>query len=193
MRTLICSLVLLGTSFSAQAISTAEFRSADATYLQAVGDASDKNIKQAEAALKQLSAEGAEQSLIQVYMGSLESLKATTVFFPWNKMTHVDLGTEMMEKALDSMDESHDKTMLDGVPVRLRMQLICAHTYSAFPRFLNRFQDAKDLVAEMLESPLLSRTRVEFKNNLYDLAVKIAEEEGDVASQPRELSTLNKG
>lgn len=183
-------LSLLITTLPVQAISNDDFLTAHSIYLTATNSGEEADIEQAEQQLAKLTLTGPEHELIDTYLGSLESLKATTVFFPWNKMKHVDQGVEMMDRALESINTPHQQTLLAGVAISLRMQLICAHTYFAFPRFLNRFQDAKDLVADILESPQLADANTLFKNALYLLAADIAKDEDNIEQQQQYLKLI---
>ncbi len=185
MRTFISAVVMAMSlvTFSAQAMTEAEFQTALTAFMAAANETSDDSIEQAEQQLSQIQSTGPAQALSQVFLGSLEAMKATTVFFPWNKMKHVEQGSEMMEEALDLIDESHKNTLLGDTPISLRMKLTVAYTYYRFPRFLNRYQDAKDLVADILASPLLAQASPDYRASFYRLAANIAGEDKDLEKQ----------
>jgi len=174
-KALILILTIFGAT-TAYAIDENQFNNSHALYLSAV-DGNKKQVRDAKQHFKTLSVSGPNNALIQTYIGSLESLMATHVYMPWNKMKHVELGSELMDEAIEEIDETHDNTTIAGTPLSIRMKTIAAHTYFRFPKFLNRYQDAKDLVAEIEESPLFATSSIESKNSIYQLAADIATEE----------------
>jgi len=166
-----------------------QFTEAHSIYMKAV-DGNESDVKKATDYFNKLSESEPYDIFVQTYRGSLESIMAQHVYMPWNKMKHVDAGSEHMDNALDEISETHDIQTLGGTPLSFRMKLIAAHTYFQFPRFLNRYQDAKDLVADLLESPQLENTSIESKNSLYQLAAAMAEEDGNKQKQSEFLSKI---
>ncbi len=178
----ICTLLLLVSTFgfftSANAIQENQFSEAHSIYMTAV-NGNESDVKKATEYFNKLSESEPYDIFIQTYRGSLESMMAEHVFMPWNKMKHVDAGSELMDDALDEISELHDTITLGETALSVRMKLIVAHTYFRFPRFLNRYQDSKDLVSDLLESANFNNASTETKNSLYQLAAAIAEDDGN--------------
>lgn len=182
------SLLLL--SSASHAMSESEFNSAFQLFINAADKYDEQSIEKADDHLANISTSGVPSDLVLVFRGSLESMRANTVFLPWNKMTHVDAGVEMMEDALDNIDDAHEQTTLGGASIALRIKSVAAHTYFSFPKFLNRYQDAKDLLADILESPRLESASQDFRNSIYRLAADMAEEEGNIQQQQHYLGLI---
>ncbi len=184
-------LLVLTSSFvtSPNAMQESQFSEAHSIYMTAV-DGSESDVKKAANYFEKLSVTEPFDTFIQTYKGSLESLMATHVFMPWNKMKHVDAGSELIDNALDEISEIHNIQTLGGTTLSFRMKLVAAHTYFRFPRFLNRYQDAKDLTTDLLESPQLESASVESINSLYQLAAAMAEEEDNKQKQSEFLSKI---
>ena len=187
------SLLILAIIFAntAYALDENQFLKANEIYMAAV-DGNEKDIVNASNYLNTLSESAPYDSLIQTYLGSLESMMGEHVYMPWNKMKHVEKGSEQMDDALDEMDTQHDTAMLGGTPISIRMKIIAAHTYFRFPGFLNRYQDAKDLVADVFESPIFQTSSIESKNSIYELAAAMAEQDDDKKSQADYLAKIKK-
>jgi len=181
--------LLLSFTSSAYAMEEEVFKEADAIYMIAVnGD--ESSVERAAIHFNKLSVVAPYDLLIQTYKGSIESLMATHVMMPWSKMKHVELGSEWMDDALDDISDIHDVTTLSGTSLSLQMKLIAAHTYFRFPRFLNRYQDSTELVADIFASDDLEHSSNESKNRLYTLAAMIAEDEGDKKKQAEFLAKI---
>lgn len=192
MKTLLLMSALLISSVvtSVHAMDDDLYLKANALYLDAVNNDDEDLVLQARKYIDQLQVNKPYVSLIKSYQGSLESLMAGHVFMPWTKMKHAEVGAEKMDDALDEMTEVHDVTLLNGTALSLLVRLNIAHTYFRFPRFLNRYQDAKDLVAEMLESPQFTSAKLEVKNNVYKLAADMAAQDDDKLRQTEFIAKI---
>ncbi len=170
---LFSSLLIANIITPAQAMDEVQYNEVDARYLAAV-DGNRNSVKKAIRYFDKLTVPAPYDTLVKSYRGSLESIMATHVYMPWNKMKHVELGSEQMDEALDELTEIHDTTKLKGTSLSLLIRLNIAQSYFQFPGFLNRFQDAKDLVSEILETPQFSDASIEVKNSVYELAAAMA-------------------
>lgn len=180
---------ILSFTLSAHAMDEALFTKSHTIYLQGI-DGSEADLEKSIDYFDKLLESSPFDSFVNVYRGSLRSRMAQHVLMPWSKMKHVDAGSELMDDAIENINEIHDTQAIGGTTLSFRMKLISAHTYFRFPRFLNRYQDAKDLVADLLESPQLDDTGTEAKNSLYQLAAAMAEEDGDEQRQADFLAKI---
>jgi len=174
---------------SAYALDENTFTTWQAAYLKGI-DGSESDLENAIRYFDNVSEAEPYDIFVNTYRGSLRSRMAQHVYMPWNKMKHVDAGSEFMDDALDEITEIHERQTLGGTAISFRMKLVVAHTYSRFPRFLNRYQDAKDLVTDLLASPQLATASTDAKNSLYGLAAAIAEDDGDKTKQSDYLSHI---
>ncbi len=190
MKTVLFLLLLfvLSITTSAQAMSDDQYNQANAIYLEAVNSDDEERVQQAIKYFDQLQLNKPFDSLIKSFRGSLESIMATHVYMPWNKMKHVELGSEQMDEALDELTEIHNTTEFNGTALSILIRFNIAQSYFQFPDFLNRFQDAKDLISEILETPQFTDASIEVKNGVYALAAAMAEKEGDKSRQIELLS-----
>jgi len=186
---LFSSLLIANIITPAQAMDEAQYKEADARYLTAV-NGNKNSVQKIIRYFDQLTVPAPYDTLVKSYRGSLESVMATHVYMPWNKMKHVELGSEQMDEALDELTEIHDTTKLKGTSLSLLIRLNIAHSYFQFPDFLNRFQDAKDLISEILETPQFSDANIEVKNNVYELAAAMAGKDEDKQKQTSFLSKI---
>lgn len=192
MKTLLflSSLLVLSITTAAQAMSDDQYNQANAIYLEAVNSDDEERVQQAIKYFDPLQVNKPFDSLIKSYRGSLESIMATHVYMPWNKMKHVELGSEQMDEALDELTEIHNTTEFNGTALSILIRFNIAQSYFQFPDFLNRFQDAKELVSEILETPQFTDADIEVKNGVYALAAAMAEKEGDKLKQTEFLSKI---
>ncbi len=181
--------LLLGFISAANAMDERLFKEADAIYMSAV-DGDEDQVERAIEYFDGLNESAPYDLLVKTYRGSIETLMAAHVFMPWNKMKHAELGAEMMDDALDELAAEHDSTTLGGTALSVRMRLIAAHTFFRFPRFLNRYQDSKELVADILASAQFKKSSTNSKNSLYGLAALMAEADGDKQKQAEFLGKI---
>lgn len=171
------------------AMTEEKFVEAHAIYMTA-SNGNEEVVIDASKYFKKMSEQAPYDILVKTYLGSLESMMAEHVYMPWNKMKYVEIGSEQMDEALDELTNKHDNTTLGGTPLSVRMKTIVAHTYFRFPKFLNRYQDAKDIVAEILESSAFTVSSIDSKNNIYKLAADMAKEDENKEQQARYLAKI---
>ncbi len=182
--------LILPTSFvSVYAMDDRQITEARDRYLAAV-NGSRNQVKKAIKHFEKMQVSAPYNSLIKAYRGSLESVMATRVYMPWSKMKYVDLGSEKMDDVLDDMTEIHDVTSIKGTSLSLYIKSSIAQTYYRYPRYLNRYQDAKDILNEILESPQFLNSNLIFINTIYTFAAQMAENDDDKEKQTDFLSKI---
>ena len=186
---ILLSLLLISNIASVHAMDDTQYNEADARYLAAV-NGNKNSVRKTIRYFKGLTAPAPYDTLVKSYLGSLESIMAKHVYMPWNKMKYVDSGSEKMDEALDEITEIHDTTKLNGTSLSILVRLNIAQSYFQFPEFLNRYQDSKDLVNEILSSPHFKSTNTRIKNSTYELAAAMAEKEGDKQKQASFLTQI---
>ncbi len=179
---LLLSALLLG-SFGVQANLQQQFieaKDAFDTYLQEDDGSFDTVWQQFE----RLDEQYPNHPAVQMYYGSLETIKARDAFLPWKKMKWVEQGLDRMDRALSLIKVEHEQERLGKTMVALDSRLVAANTFLGVPSFLNRLQDAKDVFADLMETPDLEHMPPPLKQAIYAIGLKIAEKE----ENPQELA-----
>ncbi len=117
--------------------------------------------------------------LYLAYLGSSYTLKARDAWMPWTRIGNAEKGLQMIDKALAMLGPDHDEQGLRGSVVSTETRLVAVSTFSEMPRFLNRRQDAKDLLAETLAAPAFDKAPGEVRGRLWLRAAELAEREED--------------
>ena len=143
---------------------------------------------------EQLDLQYPDHPAVQMYYGSLETVKARDAWMPWSKMKWVEQGLDRMDRALSLLEPVHEQQKLGANTIAMDSRLVAANTFLAVPSFLNRLQDAKDVLADMLDSVELEQQPLELRQAIYRIGVKIAEKEGkadELAAWQQKLAQLN--
>jgi tetratricopeptide (TPR) repeat protein len=123
-----------------------------------------------------------QQPLYRAYYGSMYTIKARDAWFPFTKLRNVDAGTDLIGKALAALTPEHDKESIGGVAVSLETRLVAASTFASIPKAFGRYQQAKDVLADLLASPVFGSSPPAFQAAVYVQAAKIALK--DEAAEP---------
>ena len=123
-----------------------------------------------------------QQPLFRAYYGSVYCIKARDARFPFTKLSNVETGTDLIGKALAALTPDHDKELVGGVAVSLETRLVAASTFASIPKAFGRYQQAKDVLADLLASPVFGSSPPAFQAAVYVQAAKIALK--DEAAEP---------
>ncbi len=115
-----------------------------------------------------------QQPLYRAYYGSVYCLKGRDAWFPFSKLNYVERGTDQIGKALAALTPEHDGQVIGGVAVSLETRLVAASTFAGIPKAFGRFQQAKDVLADLLASPVFGSSPPAFQAAVYLQAAKIA-------------------
>lgn len=163
-----------------------EFISAQATFENSLaGDAS-----QTDAAIEQfqaLSKRAPSQPLFLAYLGSAYALRARDAWMPWTQISNVEEGMEKLDKALSMLSPEHDVQTFRGSIVSTELRLVAISTFLQVPDFFNRFQPAKDLLAETLKSPVYEVSAPLVKGRIQIWAAEIAKRDHRSTAQRQHL------
>ncbi len=124
---------------------------------------------------EKLDADYPDHPAVQVYFGSMETLKARNAWMPWNKIKWVEQGLDRIDRALSLLEPEHKQQFLITSPVMLDTQLTAASTFLAVPSFLNRLQDGKDLFADIQQDTDVSTLNPQLQQRIYLIGKNIAE------------------
>ncbi|VAW52288.1 hypothetical protein MNBD_GAMMA06-1252 [hydrothermal vent metagenome] len=120
-----------------------------------------------------------EQPLFLVYLGSAYTLKARDSWMPWTRLSNVDTGLEKIDKAIQMLTPEHGEQKIRGSIISIETRLVAISTFLQVPGFLNRFQDAKDLMHETVNSPAYPLSPPIVKGRLQLWAAEIAIQDDD--------------
>jgi hypothetical protein len=167
---------LLASGDWALAVPEAQFQPAFATFMRASGgDASA--IEPAVDAFGALLKTEPTNPVLLAYSGAATSMKATTTWLPWKKMSYAEDGLAQLDKALAMISPAHSAVVQNGTPGNLEVKLVAANTFLAVPGFMNRHERGVKLVKDLLASPALVGTPLAFQTAVHKAAAR-AELEG---------------
>jgi hypothetical protein len=158
---------------SAMAATSAQFDTAFALFQQArTNDESaiDKSALAFEALLK---AEPINPVLMS-YAGAATAMRANTTWLPWKKMTYAEDGMALLDKALAMLTAAHNAPLQHHVPAVLEVRFVAANTFLAVPGFMNRGARGAKLLDDILASPLLAASPLEFRGDVWMVAADLA-------------------
>lgn len=185
--------ILAAVSFTVHANLDEQFNEAQGEFL-AIVEENSGSFEKAWTKFIQLDKQYPDHPAIQAYFGSLETLKARDSWMPWTKLKWVEQGLDRIDHALSLLDESHESEKLGTTTVALHSRIAAANTFLAIPSFLNRLQDAKDLFADLLDTPNLEHLPHELHKVIFTIGLDIAEKEGSQENQEKwqqKLDQLN--
>lgn len=166
--------VLLATS--AQALPEAQFQPAFEQFLQAAkgGDtAIEKSVDSFSTLLK--SEPG--NPVLMAYAGASTAMLATTTWLPWKKMSYAEDGMALLDKALALLTAAHDAPLQHSTPAVLEVRFVAANTFLAVPGFMNRGARGAKLLNEVLTSPLLASSPLQFRADVWLAGAALAAKE----------------
>lgn len=161
-------------SSTAQAVPEAQFQGAFAQFLQAqTGDSA--TVEQAAEAFAALLRTEPGNPVVMAYAGAATSMRANTTLLPWKKMSYAEDGMAQIDKALALLTPAHDAVVQRNVPGVLEARFVAANTFLAVPGFMNRGVRGAKLLGEVLASPLLAQSPLEFQATVWLRAAKLAQ------------------
>ncbi len=160
---------------AAHAVPQAQFEPAFQQFLQA-SRGNDSAIEKSADAFSALLRSEPTNPVLLAYAGASTSMKATTTWLPWKKMSHAEDGMAMLDKALALLTPAHNAVQQHGTPAVLEVRFVAANTFLAVPGFMNRGARGAKLLNEVLTSPLLAGSPSSFRGGVWlagaELAVK---------------------
>lgn len=171
-RLAIAAAVVLSTT--AQAVPEAQFQSAFAQFSQAqTGDSAA--VDQAAEAFAALLRTEPGNPVVMAYAGATTAMRANTTLLPWKKMSYAEDGMAQIDKALALLTPAHNAVVQNSTPGVLEARFVAANTFLAVPGFMNRGGRGAKLLGEVLASPLLAQSPLEFQATVWLRAAKLAQ------------------
>ncbi len=159
-----------------QAVPEAQFQSAFTQFIQATTGDDSAIDRSADAFAALLKAEPGNPVLM-AYVGAATSMKAGASWLPWKKMGYAEDGLALLDKALALLTPAHEAPGLRQVPATLEVRYVAANTFLAVPGFMNRGARGAKLLAQVLASPLLAATPLEFRGDVWMAGARLASRE----------------
>ncbi len=163
-------------SVSAYALPEAQFQPAFEQFLQAAKGGDSAVEKSADSFSALLKSEPGNPVLM-AYAGASTAMLATTTFLPWKKMSYAEDGMALLDKALALLTAAHDAPLQHGTPAVLEVRFVAANTFLAVPGFMNRGARGAKLLNEVLSSPLLASSPLEFRGKVWLAGAALAAKE----------------
>jgi hypothetical protein len=111
------------------------------------------------------------------YAGAATSMKATTTWLPWKKMSYAEDGLAMLDKALALLTAAHNAPLQHDTPAVLEVRFVAANTFLAVPGFMNRGARGARLLNDVLTSPLLLASPLQFRADVWLAGARLAASE----------------
>jgi TPR repeat protein len=124
----------------------------------------------------------------RAFTGALTSMQARSTLLPWRKMSHVDDGLALLDKALAQLTPAHEVQRFNGVPASLQVRFVAASTFCSLPAMFNRGDRGAKLLDDVLKSPLFDSTPAGFKAAVWLRAGDNAVQAGNKDSARQWLS-----
>lgn len=158
------------------AISEAQFQPAFLVFTHA--NSGDKDaIDKADTVFAQLLHEEPGNPVLMAYAGSSRTMKSTTTVLPWKKLAYANTGLALLDKALQALTSTHDLVIQHDTPGSLEVRFIAASTFLGVPSFMNRRTQGRQLLTEVLASPLWDKSPLDFRSRVWMRAAALAVQE----------------
>lgn len=161
---------------SAQALPQAQFQPAFEQFLQAA-KGGDSAIEKSADTFNALLKSEPGNPVLMAYAGASTAMKANTTWLPWKKMAYAEDGMALLDKALALLTPAHDAPLQHDTPAVLEVRFVAANTFLAVPGFMNRGARGAKLLMEVLSSPLLASSPLEFRANVWLAGATLAAKE----------------
>jgi hypothetical protein len=158
---------------SAWAVPQAQFQPAFEQFMQATQGHDSAIEKSADTFAALLKTEPANPVLM-AYSGAATAMKASTTWLPWKKMSYAEDGMALLDKALALLTAAHNAPLQHDTPAALEVRLVAANTFLAVPGFMNRGARGAKLLGEVLTSPLLDGSPLEFRASVWLAGAQLA-------------------
>ena len=170
----VAAAVLLSTT--AQAVAETQFQRVFVVFSQARGG-DDGAIDKAADGFEKLRRAEPTNPVVMVYAGAATTLKATTTWLPWKKMSYAEDGMAMIDKALAMLAPAHNAVVQNGTPGALEVRFVASTTFLAVPGFMNRGARGAKLLGEVLDNPLFAQAPLGFQGAVWLRAAALAQAE----------------
>jgi hypothetical protein len=132
-------------------------------------------IEDAVARFGKLSAAHPADPVLRAYAGAATAMLAQTTWLPWRKLGHAEDGLALIDKALAQLGPAHDAPLHRGVPAALETRFIAAGTFLALPSMFKRQDRGRQLLKDVIASPLFDGSPAPFKTVVQQRAARLAE------------------
>ncbi len=173
----------------AHAASEAQFQPAFNQFSQAISGNEGAIAKAADAFSALLKTEPGNPVLM-AYAGAATSMKATTTWLPWKKMSYAEDGMALLDKALALLGPAHNAVLQNNLPAVLDVRFVASSTFLAVPGFMNRGARGAKLLNEVLSSPLFATSPLSFRADVWLAAARLAIKEKRVDDARRYLNNV---
>jgi hypothetical protein len=173
----------------ASAAPDAQFQVGFAAFVQAQKGDSAALSKSVDAFTTMLQAEPGNPVLM-AYTGAATTMQATTTMLPWKKMRYSEDGLAMLDKSLATLTPAHNAVVQNNVPGALDVRFVAASTFLAVPGFMNRGARGAKLLDEIVASPLLAQSPLEFRGAVWMRAAELAKNQNRTADVRKWLNEV---
>lgn len=128
--------------------------------------------------------------VLQAYAGAALTLRGRDGWLPWRKIAHTEDGLARLDKALAQLQPVHDRPLHRGTPASLEVRFVAANVFLGVPGFFNRGLRGEQLLADVVNSPLLAASPVPFQGVVLMRAGQQALQAGRAAEARRHFEAV---
>ncbi len=139
-------------------------------------------IEDAAARFTKLSAAHPADPVLRAYAGAATAMLAQTSWLPWRKLSHAEDGLALIDKALAQLGPANDAPLHRNVPAALETRFIAAGTFLALPAMFKRQDRGRQLLKDVMASPLFDGSPAPFKAVVQQRAARLAEADRKAAA-----------
>jgi hypothetical protein len=190
MATAICAFVF--TSGAAAALETVISATMKSQYESAV-DGDSSATKQLFESLRKLHKATPDNALLNMLLGSVETMMARDAWMPWRKLNYAETGMSRMDKAIALLQPEDDLATFAQIPVPLWVKTTAGCTFIEMPDMFNRFDSGYQLLTEMINSDSVKSLPLSLTAATYVCAGKAAKRAGQTQIAEQYLALVISG
>jgi len=117
----------------------------------------------------ELQALTADDPFVMVIKGSTLTLQGRDAWMPWNKMSYVEQGMDLIRKAVRALKPSDKEKTFQGIPLDIQVKRTAADTYLSLPEMFNARSQGMEWAQEVAQDSRLDTLNSEQKASFATL------------------------
>lgn len=146
--------------------------------------------EQAHEAFQQLRDGERANPVYLAYLGSTWVIMGRDAWMPWNKLSYVDKGLALLDKAVLLLGPEHDRLVVEGLPASVRVKSVAGIAYAGLPDMFQRFDQGRDMLRALAISPLLGSAEGQRTAYIHYFAGNAARRDKDAADARKQYQAV---
>ncbi|WP_024914080.1 hypothetical protein [Chania multitudinisentens] len=134
-----------------------------------------------------------DSALLNMLLGSVETMMARDTWLPWRKLKYAEAGMSRMDKAIALLQPEDEISTFADTPVSLWVKTTAGCTFIEMPEMFNRFDSGYQLLTEMLDSDIVKSLPISVTAATYVCAGKAAKQAGQTQAAKQYLALVMSG